>query len=102
MGTHPIFESDFDCLTERRTLRASFKEPCSWGVFRPLVVDAAIVRGKIVMPTHVGMFFGQGCKNVSSGRFARFKYASSSLTTVSESSKWAKLENATSSKPITS
>jgi len=48
--------SYYENKKERRTLRASFKELCSWGVFRPLVVDAAIVRGKIVMPTHVGSF----------------------------------------------
>ena len=43
-------------ILDRRGNRASFKELCSWGVFRPLMVDAAIVRGRIVMPTHVGSF----------------------------------------------
>jgi len=28
MGTHPIFESDFDCLTERRTVNRMLREVC--------------------------------------------------------------------------
>merc|ERR1712228_154756 len=35
MGTHPIFESDFDCLTEREKMsQVSFKMP--WGKLRGL------------------------------------------------------------------
>jgi len=26
MGTHPIFESDFDCLTEGQTFCANFRQ----------------------------------------------------------------------------
>merc|ERR1739847_105647 len=29
MGTHPIFESDFDCLTEREHACPSYDRPCS-------------------------------------------------------------------------
>jgi len=36
--------------------KASFKELCGWGVFRPLEVDAAVLKGKVVVPTHVASF----------------------------------------------
>jgi len=31
MGTHPIFESDFDCLTEWEEIRLKEKRFCLWG-----------------------------------------------------------------------
>jgi len=31
MGTHPIFESDFDCLTDLKMSRHDFaRDPCPW------------------------------------------------------------------------
>ncbi|CAG5089511.1 Oidioi.mRNA.OKI2018_I69.PAR.g12241.t1.cds [Oikopleura dioica] len=36
--------------------KASFKELCGWGVFRPLEVDAAVLKGKVVVPTHIASF----------------------------------------------
>merc|ERR1712227_178806 len=34
MGTHPIFESDFDCLTDLRTFRDSLKHVGHWSTCR--------------------------------------------------------------------
>jgi len=57
LGDYPIRDTNNtpDPPTDR-TDRASFKELSAWGVFRPLAVDAAIVNGKILMPSHVGSF----------------------------------------------
>jgi len=30
MGTHPIFESDFDCLTERKIISRKLKSSDEW------------------------------------------------------------------------
>merc|ERR1712035_7530 len=30
MGTHPIFESDFDCLTEKMSRHDFTRDPCPW------------------------------------------------------------------------
>merc|ERR1711868_274626 len=38
MGTHPIFESDFDCLTDESPEKAPVFEPC----FKPVFDDAYI------------------------------------------------------------
>ena len=60
-----IFISDKKSIT-----KASFKELCGWGVFRPLEVDAAVLKGKVcaskrypiidslkvVVPTHIASF----------------------------------------------
>merc|ERR1711962_366107 len=43
MGTHPIFESDFDCLTERMALRTNFENSNEVGVFSKLTNKYCLV-----------------------------------------------------------
>jgi len=70
MGTHPIFESDFDCLTEEHTKMADDLEDRSPGAQYEIFVDNEQLMERLKLLDFETKFVAKGLRPISRVTFA--------------------------------